>query len=235
MKNILLTLSIVLGITPIIKAQTTCLPCDQLGMSVNVGSDTNRIKLYHSGQYLTHPQSYNVFTWEITTMQGNIISQDTIVNSSNYYIDHNTPISDTMNVVVYLKNDSAILPDGNIVNCFFEDQIYWYEGVYPSGTIYGRWEFVHGNVGSNVTDVNENQIDETRFNVFPSPASNDLYIDGPKEEYSLQTFNIYGQLFQNINNINGKQKIDVSSLPIGLYILKVNYNKSFKTMRFVKQ
>ena len=49
MKNSLLILSIVLGITPIIKAQTTCLPCDQLGMSVNVGSDTNRIKLYHSG------------------------------------------------------------------------------------------------------------------------------------------------------------------------------------------
>jgi hypothetical protein len=83
--------------------------------------------------------------------------------------------------------------------------------------------------------VNENQIDVTNFNVFPSPASNDLYIDGPNEEYSLQTFNIYGQLFQNINNINGKQKIDVSSLPIGLYILKVNYDKSFKTMRFVKQ
>ena len=72
-------------------------------MSVNVGSDTNRIKLYHSGQYLTHPQSYNVFIWEITNMQGNIISQDTIVNSSNYYIDHNTPVSDTMNVVVYQK------------------------------------------------------------------------------------------------------------------------------------
>ena len=235
MKNILLTLSIAFGITPIIKAQTTCLPCNQLGMSINVGSDTNRIKLYHSGQYLTHPQSYNVFTWEITNMQGNIISQDTIVNSSNYYIDHNTPVSDTMNVVVYLKNDSAILPDGNIVNCFFEDQIYWFEGIYPSGTIYGRWEFVHGNVGSNVTDMNENQIDETHFIVFPSPASNDLYIDGPKEEYSLQIFNIQGQSFHKMNNIIGNQKIDVSNLPSGLYILKSNYNKSFKTIRFVKQ
>ena len=235
MKNILLILFIVLGITPIIKAQTTCLPCDQLGMSVNVGSDTNMIKLYHSGQYLTHPQAYNVFIWEITNMQGNIISQDTIVNSSNYYIDHNTPVSDTMNVVVYLKNDSAILPDGNIVNCFFEDQIYWFEGIYPSGTIYGHWEFVHGNVGSNVTDMNENQIDETHFIVFPSPASNDLYIDGPKEEYSLQIFNIQGQSFHKMNNIIGNQKIDVSNLPSGLYILKSNYNKSFKTIRFVKQ
>ena len=37
MKNILLTLFIVLGIAPIIKAQITCLPCDQLRMSVNVG------------------------------------------------------------------------------------------------------------------------------------------------------------------------------------------------------
>ena len=128
--------------------------CDQLGMSVNVGSDTNRIKLYHSGQYLTHPQSYNVFTWEITNMQGNIISQDTVVNGSDYYIFYNTHFCDTMNVTVYLRNDSAILPDGNIVNCLFEDQIYWEVGVYPSGTPWGRWEFITGDFSNPGVDLN---------------------------------------------------------------------------------
>lgn len=39
MKKIILTLSIALGLTQIIKAQViTAVPCDMLGMSVNVGS-----------------------------------------------------------------------------------------------------------------------------------------------------------------------------------------------------
>ena len=124
MKNSLLTLSIVLGITPIIKAQITCLPCDQLSMTVNV-SDTNYLNIYHAGQYLTHPQEFNVFAWEFTDQQGNIIFEDTIVDNAIVSFSHSFPITDTMNVTVYLRNDSAILPDGNIVNCLFEDQIYW--------------------------------------------------------------------------------------------------------------
>ena len=55
MRNFLISLAIFLVFSQITKAQViTCLPCDQLGMSVNVGSDTNTILLYHAGQYLTH-------------------------------------------------------------------------------------------------------------------------------------------------------------------------------------
>ena len=147
MKKILLTLAVTFGLIQITKAQfVTCLPCDQLSMSVNV-SDTNYLNIYHAGQYHTHPQEFNVFAWEFTDQQGNIIFEDTIVDDAFVSFSHSFPISDTMNVTVYLRNDSAILPDGNIVNCLFEDQIYWEVGVYPSGTPWGRWEFINENVG----------------------------------------------------------------------------------------
>ena len=147
MKKILLTLAVTFVLIQITKAQfVTCLPCDQLSMSVNV-SDTNYLNIYHAGQYLTHPQEFNVFAWEFTGQQGNIIFEDTIVDDAIVSFSHSFPISDTMNVTVYLRNDSAILPDGNIVNCLFEDQIYWEVGVYPSGTPWGRWEFINENVG----------------------------------------------------------------------------------------
>ena len=86
MKNILLTLFVVLGTTPIMKAQITCLPCDMLGMSVNVGSSTNSISIYHSGQYMTHPSENNIFSWEFTDQLGNIFHQDTIVNDASLTI-----------------------------------------------------------------------------------------------------------------------------------------------------
>ena len=43
--------------------------CDMLGMVVNVGSQENMINLYHSGQYMTHPQDQNIFVWEFTDEQ----------------------------------------------------------------------------------------------------------------------------------------------------------------------
>ena len=59
----------------------SCVPCDQLGMSINVGSDSTSISIYHSGQYLTHPRSENNFNWEFLNQQGNILNQFQIVDN----------------------------------------------------------------------------------------------------------------------------------------------------------
>ena len=164
MNKIILTLAITFGLTQITKAQITCLPCDQLTMSVNVGSDTNALNIYHAGQYLTSPSAYNIFAWEFTDQQGNIIFEDTIVDYAFVSFSHNFPITDTMNVTVYLRNDSANLDNwyinqglssnGNSINCLFEDQIYWETGVYPSGTPWGRWEFITGDYSNPGVDLN---------------------------------------------------------------------------------
>jgi len=160
MKKILLILTIALGLSQSVKAQViTCVPCDLIDMSVNIGSDTTSLNIYHAGQYLTHPQEFNVFAWEFTDQQGNIIFKDTIVDDAIVSFSHNFSITDTMNVTVYLRNDSANLDNwyiseglpanGNSINCLFEDQIYWMTGTYPSGTTWGRWEFISGDDFSN--------------------------------------------------------------------------------------
>ena len=165
MKKTLLTLAIALGLALTTKAQViTCVPCDQISMVVNVGSDTTSLNVYHAGQYLTHPQEHNIFSWEFTDNQGNIIFKDTIVDDSNCSFSHNFPITDTMNVTVYLRNDSANLDswyinqglptNGNSINCLFEDKIYWMTGEYPSGTPWGRWEFVTGDYSNPGVDLN---------------------------------------------------------------------------------
>ena len=67
MKKILLTFFISLGLSQIIKSQViTAVPCEMLGMSVNVGSSQTSISIYHSGQYITHPLENNIFIWEFT-------------------------------------------------------------------------------------------------------------------------------------------------------------------------
>jgi hypothetical protein len=243
MKKIILTISIAFVITQIIKAQViTAVPCDMLGMSVNVGSSTNSISIYHSGQYMTHPRENNIFSWKFTDQQGNILHQDTIVNDAFCNFGHNWSLTDTINVTVHLVNDSANLDgwytsqglplNGNSINCLFEDQLYWSTG---TNTPWGSWTFIHGNPGFDVTNINESKQIESNLKIYPSPTSNYINLEWPNEVYSLQILNIQGQIFHELNNIDGHQNIDVSFLPSGIYFIKVNYNKVNQIIRFIKQ
>jgi hypothetical protein len=158
MKKKLILLAITFGLHPSIQAQViTCVPCDQLGMVMNVGSSENSISIYHSGQYMTHPQSENIFMWEFTNQQGNIVHQDILVDEATITFGHNWSLTDTINVSVHFVNDSANLdawyinqglsPSGNSINCLFEDQIYWETG---ANTPWGSWTFVYNNSGLTV-------------------------------------------------------------------------------------
>ena len=75
MRSFSLTFIVALGLFQSINAQgvITAVPCDMLGMVMNVGSQETSISIYHSGQYMTHPQSENIFMWEFMDQQGNIL------------------------------------------------------------------------------------------------------------------------------------------------------------------
>jgi len=242
MKKIIISLVVVLGLTQITKAQViTAVPCDMLGMVMNVASQQTSISIYHSGPYMTHPQSENILMWEFTDQQGNILHQDTLIDASTIAFGHSWSLTDTINVTVHFVNDSANLDawymnqglplNGNSINCLFEDQIYWSTG---ASSPWGSWTFIHNSVGVDVTNINESIIVESDFKIFPNPASNQLNIDGLNEEYDLKILNIQGQLFHKLNNISGYQNIDVSFLPSGLYFLNINYYSGNETTIFIK-
>ena len=159
MKNILPVLIVFLGLT--LEAQVvTTVPCDQMGLSVNV-SDTNMVSLYHPGHYLTWPRTSNVIEWIISDKQGNVIAQDILIDEQSFTFSFNIPLTDTLLVSAQLVNDSAI-HEGNQVNCLIEDALYWKEDVFPSGTPYGRWTFVYESVGVDQNPVGIDPIDIDR-------------------------------------------------------------------------
>jgi hypothetical protein len=150
-----LLLAFVLGVSQLSEAQViSCVPCDMLGVSVNVGSQETMISIYHSGQYMTHPQDQNVFMWEFSDQQGNIVYEETIVDEQQISFAHNWPLTDTINVSVHFVNEEANLDNwynseglpltGNSINCLFEDQLYWETG---EPTPWGSWTFIHNNPG----------------------------------------------------------------------------------------
>ena len=144
-----------------------------LGMVMNVGSQETSISIYHSGQYMTSPDSENVFMWEFTDQQGNILHQDTIVDQQTIAFGHNWSLTDTINVTVHFVNDSANLdnwyiseglpPNGSSINCLFEDQIYWETG---APTPWGSWTFIHNNPGVDLntsTGIDDFVLDEKKL------------------------------------------------------------------------
>jgi len=148
MKKIILAILVSLGLqTQAQNEVISAVPCNQLGMVMNVGSNPNSISIYHSGQYMTHPQSENIFYWEFTDQQENVLHQETLIDASTISFGHNWSLTDTINITVHLVNDSAILSTGNSIDCLFEDQIYWDIDTTPNGTLYGSWTFIYNNPG----------------------------------------------------------------------------------------
>ena len=163
MKRIFTFLAFTFGLIQSSQAQVvTCFPCDQLGMVMNVGSQETSISIYHSGQYMTHPREYNVFVWEFSDQQGNLLHSDTLVDASTISFGHSWPLNDTVDVTVTLVNDSAILPNGNSINCLFEDQIFWYIDTFSTGTPFGSWTFIHNNPG--VDQNSQTAVDDHSIN-----------------------------------------------------------------------
>lgn len=161
MKKILPLLFIAFGLSQSTNAQVvTTVPCDWMNLTVNI-SDSNFVDIHHPGHYLTHPQAHNVIHWEITDTQGAIIAQESVVDYNRINFEPNISLTDTLNVSAHLVNDSAFY-EGKPVSCLIEDQLYWKEDYYPSGTLYGRWTFVHENVGVDQNVVLG--IDEAIFN-----------------------------------------------------------------------
>lgn len=202
--------------------------CSMLGMAVNV-SDTDYIKLYHSGPYLLWPREHNVIYWDITHLQGGLIHQDTTYgeDAGHMGFNHTVPLSDSMIVSSIIMNDSVLdMSTGNVypMACQNIDTLYWEPDTIIPGTILYRWEFVGDiNVGTSVLSINENDLEDSLALIYPNPATTNFIIDNvPKGHGSIAIYNIYGQPFFATEHINESITINVENWPTGQYVIWIN-------------
>lgn len=202
--------------------------CSMLGMSVNV-SDTDYIKLYHSGPYLLWPREHNVIYWDITHLQGGLVHQDTTYgeDAGHMGFNHTVPLSDSMIVSSIIINDSVLdMSSGNVypMACQNIDTLYWEPDTMGTGTILYRWEFVGDiNVGTSVLSIKENDLEDCLPRIYPNPASTNIIIDNlSKGRRSIAIYNIYGQPFFDTENMNQSITINVENWPTGQYVIWIN-------------
>ena len=228
MKNFLFALIIAFGLTQTTQAQVGC---DMMNLIVNL-SDTGLVKLYHPGHYLTWPQDENVIVWEVTDSQGNSIAEDTLIDDSGFLFYHNIHINETMNVTALLSNDSAG------ISCLIEDQLYWEVTELIPGVFAGRWEFLHGNLGVDVTNtIGIEDIEPATANVYPNPSNDLVNISLDKGQLlKIELFSMTGRLLFK-KYLNSKTYVlNIGNYPSGAYLVRVfNQNNDIVNTNIFKK
>ena len=82
--------------------------------------------------------------------------------------------------------------------------------------------------------VRKNKLSNTlNINIYPNPAANNLNIEAPQQA-TIEIFNIQGQPIKTFSTFSNESSIDVSALPSGTYIVKVQMGKELKIKKFIK-
>lgn len=97
----------------------------------------------------------------------------------------------------------------------------------------------HGtNRGATATNVlSTNTFNSLAFDMFPNPATEQLTIQLPNDSNSakVEVYNYLGQLAFTENISPSKNKVVISNLSSGMYLLKVISEDKIGTKKFIKQ
>jgi len=74
----------------------------------------------------------------------------------------------------------------------------------------------------------------SEFRIYPNPANVLLNINTSRNDYDITIFNLIGQSILSKNANDGMQRIDVGTLPSGVYIIEMRSDEFVETQKFIK-
>ncbi len=92
------------------------------------------------------------------------------------------------------------------------------------------------NLAKNIALSVDGEIIE-KFSFSPNPIKNEINFEFPSEtvKATISIFNTLGQQILQIEKTVNSNKLDISNLSSGIYILKIASNNTSKTFKFIKQ
>jgi hypothetical protein len=86
------------------------------------------------------------------------------------------------------------------------------------------------NPASYLTEVNNIDI-----NITPNPAGKQLKITASQNPLSIEIYNAQGQKMSGYWSSQPSQQLDIDHLDSGMYMLKVQFSNTSKSIRFIKE
>ncbi len=98
--------------------------------------------------------------------------------------------------------------------------------------------FYFDDLTINIVDdgtLSTNDITETQFSIYPNPVNSLLYLTTPITSYTIEIYNLQGQLINEAKNLSGSQTIDYSNYARGIYLMKLTSESTSKIVKVVKE
>ncbi len=78
------------------------------------------------------------------------------------------------------------------------------------------------------------QSDEDNYIIYPNPATDFINLNLSKDDnFEIDLINNYGEVIKRIVNYTSRDYIDISQIPIGLYLIKIYNNKYYKPLKLI--
>ncbi|MCI2228605.1 T9SS type A sorting domain-containing protein [Polaribacter sp. MSW13] len=86
---------------------------------------------------------------------------------------------------------------------------------------------------SSTLDINDIALNSKTFKLYPNPVSNKIFISATEHVKSLAIYNLNGQLMKQVNSI--ADGVDVSQLPVGMYMIQIQTYTNIINHKFIKK
>lgn len=150
-------------------------------------------------------------------------------------IDLKDKVSDVDNLSAAIVKDLEIIENNEVAEISINDKEELVINPLKNGTAKIKLSFnsngkvVSQNITISSAVLGTNDLAKSAVNVYPNPVNNVLFIE-TNEASKAEIFAITGTKMTEKTLQKGKNQLDVSSLPKGVYIIKVN-NSTFKVIK----
>lgn len=97
---------------------------------------------------------------------------------------------------------------------------------------------LYGQSEDYMLDVKESlatsDINKNRVSIYPNPVKNVLNFNGAKDISKVEVYNVAGQKVRSVENLSDN-KIELSNLTKGTYIIRANVDGLVKSFKFIKE
>ncbi|QTE24336.1 MBG domain-containing protein [Polaribacter cellanae] len=136
--------------------------------------------------------------------------------------------------VVYTSSDTSIATiSGNIINVISTGTV-TITASQPGNINYNPATDVGQQLVITVLSVQDEILSDKKVFIYPNPAKNTLKISLGIEKASVTIYDINGKLVKKQRNYISDRMLDISNLPIGVYLIKIKSDNNIITKRLVK-
>lgn len=113
-----------------------------------------------------------------------------------------------------------------------------YGAVYFGGELYGStYDYMIIKLKGKGNFISVENEQDGSFNIYPNPVESSFIIETPTQNQHsyLEVLDVAGRTIKRVDINSNKQVIDISALPIAVYLIKVYTSNGYSTQKLVKQ